>query len=48
MTLERKKRELSFPTIFTNALNHTIQTLLFILGVTTTFLIITTLVNQHI
>ena len=48
MTLERKKRELSFPTVFTNALNHTIQTLLFILGVTTTFLIITTLVNQHI
>lgn len=48
MTLARQKKKVSFPLILTNALNHTIQTLLFILGVTTTFLIITTLVNQHI
>lgn len=48
MTLARQKKKVSFPLILTNALNHTIQTLLFILGVTTTFLIITTLINQHI
>lgn len=48
MTLARQKKKTSFPIILTNALNHTIQTLLFILGVTTTFLIITTLINQHI
>lgn len=48
MTLARQKKKISFPLILTNALNHTIQTLLFILGVTTTFLIITTLINQHI
>lgn len=48
MTLARQKKKASFPFILTNALNHTIQTLLFILGVTTTFLIITTLINQHI
>ena len=48
MTLARQKKKVSFPIILTNALNHTIQTLLFILGVTTTFLIITTLINQHI
>ncbi len=48
MTIVRQQKKVSFPTILTNALNHTIQTLLFILGVTTTFLIITTLINQHI
>ena len=48
MTFVRQKKKVSFPLILTNALNHTIQTLLFILGVTTTFLIITTLINQHI
>ena len=48
MTLARQKKKVSFPLILTNALNHTIQTLLFILGVTTTFLIITTLINQNI
>lgn len=48
MTLARQKKKASFPITLTNALNHTIQTLLFILGVTTTFLIITTLINQHI
>lgn len=48
MTLARQKKKVGFPLILTNALNHTIQTLLFILGVTTTFLIITTLINQHI
>ena len=48
MTLVRMRKKESFPMILSNALNHTIQTLLFILGVTTTFLIVTTLVNQHI
>lgn len=48
MTFVRQKKKASFPITLTNALNHTIQTLLFILGVTTTFLIITTLINQHI
>ena len=38
----------SFPTIFTNALNHSIQTLLFILGVTTAFLILTTLTLKQL
>lgn len=48
MTIARQQKKEAFPTILTNALNHTIQTLLFILGVTTTFLIITTIINQHI
>ncbi len=45
---KRISQKESFPVIFTNALNHTIQTLLFILGVTTSFLIITTLLNQQL
>ena len=45
---KRISQKESFPVIFTNALNHTIQTLLFILGVTTSFVIITTLLNQQL
>ena len=48
MTESRLKRKKPFGKILTDALNHTVQTLLFILGVTTTFLIITTLIDKHI
>lgn len=48
MTESRLKRRKPFGKVLTDALNHTVQTLLFILGVTTTFLIITTLIDNHI
>lgn len=48
MTNSRIERKSSFGKIITDSLNHTIQTLLFILGVTTMFLIVTTLIDNHV